>query len=523
MDPKLEARFKQILYRCLEEMHVTKAALYLRDDDGLYRVATQYGFKQGLPSRVNYKDEIIDRLLVRRSPYTINGLKEDHLFSEMLFEADTTRILVAPIYSRGKLAGYLDMRDKAEGLDFGSADLTRAMEIADEYLEVFTEEGIYGQRKISAGEVPVTHRVVRGSGPLPIPPVVKRAQEEIKRGVLIKSFTDTSQVDGKVRAAAEVLPAFLGLRSIVVACVSVFSDTGGLHHFVSKGEVPKESIDQFRSRLEIWLERRGEDLPYLRSEVEYPFGARDHLVTPERMKELLGATVRAAEPHTMILSVVFDQKPDEDTRNHLENLHNMLESVVENAGASARLNAFLEKVALKLLEPDLDVYPDLVQHSRRVADLASNLAREIGMADGEIDDVHLAGLVHDVGMRPIGYQRVQRKGRLTEEEMQIIRKHPVVGAAIVASSALGPDVARIVYSHHERADGAGYPDGIPLTRIPVGSRIIHICEAFDAMTAEYSYKPPVANEEALENIRRDGGTQFDADLVGTFCAMIENS
>lgn len=522
----LHTRFKEILYRCLEEIQATKAALYLRQDDESFQVATQYGFRKGLRDRVEAKDEIVDALLMKRVAYAVNGLAEDPRFSEFLYDANTSKILAAPIYSRGKVVGFLDMRDKAGGKDFDPDDLATAMAIAEEFLEVFTDEGMYGQRKIALGDMSEKQRGTGGRDLLAASAIVKRAAEEISRGVLLEGPSIDRGLAQKFTAATEVLPAFLGLRSIAIAAVSAFStlsDTGGQQYVVAKGDVLEESLEQFRNRLLIWLERRGEEVPYLRTQVEYPFGKREYRVTPERITNLLAAPVRAAEPQTMIVSVVFDQNPDEETRGDLERLHNMLEQVVENAAAARQLAALRERVAINLLESDLEVYPDLTVHAHRVSELSVKLAKTKELPSTDLEDIRLAALVHDVGLRLLGYHRVHRKGRLSEEEMKMVRQHPVVGAAIVARSALGSNVGRIVYAHHERADGTGYPDSISGDRIPLGSRIIHICETYDVLTSDHSYKKPVGKGEALKRIRVEAGKQFDADLVDVFCTMMENS
>lgn len=521
--PELESRLKEILYRCLEEIQSTKAALYLREDDGTFRVSTQYGFRKGLREQVPADAEIVDTLLVRRAPFMINSLAEDMRYSEFLYEADTSRLLVAPIYSRGKLAAFIDLRDKSGNRDFDSGDLTRVTSIADEFLQVFADEEMYGQRKIKVGEAPAAQRVLQNRFGPQSPAIIDRADGEIARGVLQPKSASSEEVEAKLGAAAGALPMFLGLRSIAVAAISVLSDTGGRQILVAKGEIPPDALEQFHGRLRVWLQRRGEETGDLRSEVQYPFGTREYRVTPERIKSLLAAPVRAAEPHTMILSVVFDQKPDDETRNQLERLHKVLDEVVANGFAATRLSEMREKVALRLLEPDLEVFPDLALHCRKVATHAVELGRKIGMSAYELEQLRLGALVHDVGLRLVGFQRSQRKGRLSEEEMQIVRKHPVVGAAVVADSALGTEIARLVYSHHERIDGTGYPEGIQGSAIPLGSRIIHICEAFDAMTSEHSYKERVGPGEAIRRLREEAGTQFDADLIESFCSLIENS
>lgn len=524
LDPEIEARLKENLYRCLEEVKATKAALYLLDENGSYAVATQYGFRKGLRDQVQTKDEVVDLILVRRSAYAVNGLLEDQRFSELLYEADTSKILIAPIYSRGKLSGFIDMRDKAAGKDFGSDDLEKAMSIAEDFLGVFLDEGMYGQRKIEVGEMPTgQQKVLRGRESRAALTVADRAAAEISEGILLQNAIAGRGTPEAFAAAIEVLPAFLGLHSIAVAAVSVFFETSGHLQVVAKGEVPAESLDQFQNRFGIWLRRRGENPPQLKTSLDYPFGTREARVTPERIAKLLAAPVRAAESASMVLAVVFDQKPDDETRGHLEKLHQMVEQVVRNAGAAARLSDLREKVAMGLLEPEMEVYPDLVLHARRVSELAVELGRKIGMSSIELDDVKIAALVHDSGLRPLGHARMHRSDRVSEGEMQILRQHPAVGAVLAARSALGSEIAAIVYAHHERVDGTGYPRGLSANQIPLASKVIQICEAYDAMTSEHSYKPPVGKAEALRRIRAEAGKQFDADLAGTFCAMIENS
>ena len=524
INAQLETRLKENLYRCLEEIKATKAALYLLDDDGSYEAVTHYGFRRGMREQIQPNDEIVDNLLVRRSAFSVNSLAEDHRFSELLYEADTSRLLVTPIYSRGKLVGFIDMRDKAASRDFGEEDLRKAASIAEDFLKVFVDEGMYGQRKIAIDDtLEGQQKVLRGRDSRPALMIADRASAEVSRGIFLEAPGGDSGIAGKMATAASVLPAFLNLRSIAIAAVSASSETSNDLHVVSKGEVPDEALEQFRNRLGIWLRRRGEELPHFRTTIAYPFGTREYKVTPERIKNLLAAPVRAAEPHSMVLSVVFDQKPDEDVRGHLEKLHQTLEQSIENAGAAEQLGSLREKVAMGLLEPDLEVHPDLILHARRVAELSAELSRKIGLSNAEVEDVRIAALVHDVGLRPLGFARSGRGEELSEGDLQIVRQHPMVGGVIVARSALGAEIGRMVYYHQERVDGTGYPEALPADRIPLGSKIIHLCESYDAMTSQHSYKNPLSKQDALQRIRAEAGKQFDPGLVGTFCAMIENS
>src|SRR5687768_6485423 len=109
---ELEPKLKEVLYRFLEDVQTTKAALYLTDERDGFELVTEYGFRGNLALRYAGSDDLIDRLITKRAPFFLNGLTADPRFSEMLYNADTSRLLVAPIYSRGKLIGLVDLRDK---------------------------------------------------------------------------------------------------------------------------------------------------------------------------------------------------------------------------------------------------------------------------------------------------------------------------------------------------------------------------------------------------------------------------
>jgi two-component system cell cycle response regulator len=115
---------------------------------------------------------------------------------------------------------------------------------------------------------------------------------------------------------------------------------------------------------------------------------------------------------------------------------------------------------------------------------------------------------------------LHKPGPLTPEEMELIRRHTLIGERILDSAPAMSPVARIVRSSHERWDGAGYPDGLAGEEIPLGSRIIFICDAFDAMVSERPYREPMGADEALAELRRCAGTQFDPELTELFCEEI---
>ena len=164
--------------------------------------------------------------------------------------------------------------------------------------------------------------------------------------------------------------------------------------------------------------------------------------------------------------------------------------------------------------------PELERHLDGVAKLASIFGRQINLDAEEIDVLGRAAELHDVGKIAIPDEILHKNGELTEEEWALMRKHPKIGERVLeAAPALGP-VAKLVRSTHERWDGNGYPDRLAGREIPLGARAILICDAYNAMTEGRPYRQPMSSSEAVEELRRGAGTQFDPELVRTFAEKV---
>jgi HD-GYP domain-containing protein (c-di-GMP phosphodiesterase class II) len=155
-------------------------------------------------------------------------------------------------------------------------------------------------------------------------------------------------------------------------------------------------------------------------------------------------------------------------------------------------------------------------HSERVAHLSGLLAREIGMSDEQVEDVRIAGLVHDVGKIGVPEAVLTKQGRLTEVEYDAIKRHPQIGYGILRDIRPLENVLPGVLHHHERWDGKGYPSGLSNEQIPLQARIIAIADTFDAMSSTRSYRPAMARDKVLAELRACAGSQFDPDMVPSF-------
>ena len=162
------------------------------------------------------------------------------------------------------------------------------------------------------------------------------------------------------------------------------------------------------------------------------------------------------------------------------------------------------------------------RHSAAVARYARAVAAHIGLAEREQDLIHTAALLHDIGKFVFPDSILLSSNRLSDADFEIVKSHPSAGADLLRSiEGYGP-VAEIVVAHHERVDGRGYPSRLAGEAIPVGARIIAVCDTFDVMTARDSYRAPVSRAEAIAELRRVAGSQLDAEIVEAFVELVED-
>ena len=160
-------------------------------------------------------------------------------------------------------------------------------------------------------------------------------------------------------------------------------------------------------------------------------------------------------------------------------------------------------------------------HSQRMADMASLVCQKMGLSSEEIDAIHWAAILHDIGKIGVPDRILNKKGPLTKKEWAIMREHPVIGAQIVAPVKYLALVAPIILSHHEKFDGSGYPSGLEGKDIPLLSRILAVVDAYVAIRDERVYSKRHTHKQAVAEIRRSGGTQFDPQIVDIFCKTIK--
>ncbi|MHB1419739.1 MAG: HD domain-containing phosphohydrolase [Bacillota bacterium] len=161
-------------------------------------------------------------------------------------------------------------------------------------------------------------------------------------------------------------------------------------------------------------------------------------------------------------------------------------------------------------------------HMERVGNYAAALARQLGMPQRKIEELRLAGYLHDVGKIGVPQEVLNKRLKLSEKDLVEIKKHPVIGAEIIHSIPELRSLAAAVRYHHERLDGSGYPEGIPGDVIPYEAKLLAVVDVYEALLSQRAYHEPVSPREALEVLRVEARGRLDPKIVDAFCDVVRN-
>lgn len=186
----------------------------------------------------------------------------------------------------------------------------------------------------------------------------------------------------------------------------------------------------------------------------------------------------------------------------------MIERLVRGRRSRVDVGALTDTLARAVDVND----PPARRHTQAVAELCVAMATDLGLAAGRIEQLRVAGLLHDVGTIELPLAILNKAGPLSADELELMRTHPELGFEIVKALGMEPQ-AEWIRHHHERIDGYGYPSGLRGDEIPFESRIIFVADAFEAMTAEQPHRRGETSPEAIARLNRHAGTQFDPSCV----------
>lgn len=165
---------------------------------------------------------------------------------------------------------------------------------------------------------------------------------------------------------------------------------------------------------------------------------------------------------------------------------------------------------------------DTFGHSDRVSRIAVEVGKSLGFSEDRIEKLQMAAILHDIGKIGIPDAVLKKRGKYSEDEFREMAKHPIIGQKIIQNSVLMEDIALWVRHHHERYDGRGYPGRLSGNSIPIESRIISVCDAYDAMTSSRPYRDRLEHEIAIAELKKQAGVQFDPKIVDVACEILND-
>jgi response regulator RpfG family c-di-GMP phosphodiesterase len=242
------------------------------------------------------------------------------------------------------------------------------------------------------------------------------------------------------------------------------------------------------------------------------FGAYDFIMKPVNVDELVIAADRALERRQLLI----------ERRQYQTYLELRVEEATRDLQSAFRELKNTYKSTLEALGSALDTRDVGTEaHSRRVHGYSMATAKEFGVPEHQLGDIAHGVLLHDIGKIGIPDAILLKPGPLTPEEWKVMRRHPEIGRRLIESIPFLREAVPIVYHHHERWDGSGYPLGLKGEDIPLGARIFAVVDAYDAMTYDRPYSKAIAVEDAKAEIHRCAGTHFDPMVVQAFFRVPE--
>lgn len=224
--------------------------------------------------------------------------------------------------------------------------------------------------------------------------------------------------------------------------------------------------------------------------------------------------------HSFLALGIQDEKLYLQNKVKIEKILKTL-SIFFNLNEYSKEKAVFQKKLIIVFTKALEYYDTYTKgHSVNVANYASKISEKLGFESERISKIYWAGLVHDVGKIFVPQSVLNKSEKLTDEEYELIKLHPLKGYELISEIEGLKDIAEIVLYHHERYDGKGYPYGKKGDEIPIESRILCVADSFDAMTSDRPYKKSLTLEEAIEELRKNSGTQFDPEIVSVLIDIL---
>jgi hypothetical protein len=574
--PAEEKYYQDFLAVLNQKWRPAKAAFYTLDPSSAkFRLKAQFGFSRTdrLAESLSRNDGLVTQIYERREPIYVNNVNQAGRLADAMVQATSTRMLLAPVYLDGRIMGLVDVREKAGRQPFSPDDVAEISDLLRRFAielrriqegrsgggENFSEPAPEIERpsdRVAAATAPHSSfdrtsgfsSAKLTAGPLRRPvtspvEVEAFAANELPSAVArtIRLIEETLARSAPAKAAATVgggltpreadfivlyLPTCLSYEEVEVAAVSSFVPGGATVTIAARRPLDPDVAPALLENLEKIFAKTAVPFPFTSEPSWRPLEATRAEAPAVRRAEIASiqsSVLDSSAEGVVLFSLLFRRRPNPEAREALRSAHVVLRSVLAGARSEGRFREAYRGLINKLLEPGLQRRTALKTHSFNVGRMARKLAARLGVTPMEVEQITVAALLHDVGMRELSYDSLYTKRALSDEELALLRLHPGVGALLVEDIPWPYPVAPLIRHHHEQWDGGGYPDGLKHDKIPLGSRIIHLCEAFDAMTSSTSYRFVLSDYQAIDILDSKSGTQFDPELTPEFKRIVADA
>ncbi len=338
---------------------------------------------------------------------------------------------------------------------------------------------------------------------------------------LITSTLETKEVRRRAIEAATTL-----LNAEAGSLILIDPDTGDLFFEIATGE-KSDVVKKIRLKkgegIAGWVIENGKAivLDDVRSDLRFYRGVdeKSNFIT----KSMIAVPVKTRERMLGVLEVINkkDGRFDNEDLEVLEALSNQIAIAIENANLYEEMRETFYGTIEALAETIEKRDPYTGGHTKRVMDYSLMIGGKLGLSKKEMENLKLSATLHDIGKIGIRDEVLLKKGKLIPEEAMEMNMHPKYGSEILSHIRQLKDVIPGMRGHHEKYDGSGYPDGLKGEEIPLNARIIAIADAFDAMTTDRPYRKALSIDEAINELKRYAGIQFDPYLIDIFIEALK--
>lgn len=497
----LETLLKNTIALISDVMGVEICSLMLLEGEPrTLRIVVAHGLDEGIIKSTVIKpgDGIAGYVAKTGRPLLIPDISRDPLFSKYSrtgADYRTKSVLSVPLIIKEKVIGVINVNNKIASDVFNDSDLQLLETLATQIATAIENARLYSQKEQKLVEITMLHNL----------------------GLALNSSLDLKNI------ITQIIESMKSIFRADMASIMLWDEKREKLKIISHIGLPEEYIHELTfapgEGVAGGVARSGKPRLIANTLLE-PSYKKHNVLHDEKPKSLACAPIVVKN---RVEGVICCERLLEtggpftaDNLNLLTTLSCHAAVAIENSNLyNDLLRVYLETV--QSLAAALDAKDSYTHgHSRRVTSLALAIAREVGMSENETNTLKHAALLHDIGKIGIAESILQKPSRLTSEEFDCIRSHPITGARILESVEFLKSVCLQIKHHHERFDGRGYPDGLKGERIPLGSRIIALADTYDAMTSTRPYRKGLSHETALEEIKSCAGSQFDPEIVGIF-------